>query len=78
MTGIVIRDDSDRTFLHRMIDTVKVGTEVTMGPERRTLPQNNKMWAMPTDVAMHKGTRWPFLRGGPVEAALHACLRPGG
>jgi hypothetical protein len=54
MTGIVIQSDSDRAFLHRMIDTVQVGTEVIMGPARRTDAQSMKMRAMLTDVAKQK------------------------
>lgn len=89
MSGIVIRNAEDRALLKRIIDDVKVGTEVRMGPPQRTVEQNAKMWAMLTDVAEqyeHNGRyyhpkQWKLLMlvafGKEIEfipTLLHASL----
>jgi hypothetical protein len=74
MTGILIMDDDDRVFLHRMIDDAKIGTLVEMRYEPATDDQRKKMWAMLGEVAeqyQHQGRfyakeQWKVLM-------MHAC-----
>jgi hypothetical protein len=74
MTGILIMDDSDRAFLHRMIDDAKPGTLVEMRYEPASDEQRKKMWAMLGEVAEqyeHQGRfydkqQWKILM-------MHAC-----
>lgn len=52
---------SDRATAHRWIDGLPVGTRVTFKGPQRTLEQNDRMWAMLTDIARQKtlnGRRW--------------------
>jgi hypothetical protein len=51
MTGIMIVDDDDRTFLHRMIEEAKPGTLVEMRQEPASEPQRKRMWAMLGEIA---------------------------
>ena len=74
MTGILIMDDGDRAFLHRMIDQAKTGTLVEMRPDPITDPQRKKIRAMCGEVAkqvQHNGRfydedQWKIL-------FMHAC-----
>ncbi|WP_439398470.1 recombination protein NinB [Bradyrhizobium sp. PMVTL-01] len=74
MSGIVIRDDRDRSFLCEMIATAKVGTIVEMRLDPLTDPQRKKIKAMCADVAkqvQHEGrfydaSQWQIL-------FMHAC-----
>lgn len=48
---VVIARASDREKLRRWIDAAPWNTRVELKGPRRTLPQNDRMWAMLTDVA---------------------------
>ena len=43
--------DRDRALAHRMIDDAPKGTRMEIKAQKRSLPQNDRMWAMLTDVA---------------------------
>lgn len=52
---------SDRATAHRWIDGLPIGTRVTFKGPQRTIEQNDRMWAMLTDIARQKtlnGRRW--------------------
>lgn len=74
MTGIMITGDSDRAFLHRMIDEANPGTLVEMRQDPASDPQRRKMRAMIGEVAkqiQHNGRfyepeQWKLL-------FMHAC-----
>jgi hypothetical protein len=74
MTGILILDDNDRAFLHRMIDEAKPGTLVEMRYEPASDEQRKKMRAMLGEIAeqyQHQGRfyaqeQWKVLM-------MHAC-----
>lgn len=51
---IVIYTDADRLRLGRYIDAAPTGTRVELKAAKRTLPQNDRMWAMLTDIAAQK------------------------
>ena len=51
MTGILIMDDSDRAFLHRMIDEARIGTVVEMRQGPSSDPQRRRLRAMLGEVA---------------------------
>lgn len=48
---ITIRGTDDRSRAHRWIDSAPAGTRLEFKKPRRSLPQNDRMWAMLTDVA---------------------------
>lgn len=48
---IVIKGSADRERASRLIAAVPAGTRVTVKGARRSLDQNNKMWAMLTELA---------------------------
>lgn len=52
MTGhtIILRGNRERA--HRIIDAAPVGSVVSVKPPRRTIPQNDKMHAMLSDVSV--------------------------
>jgi hypothetical protein len=73
---VVIRSSSDRERIARWARQAPAGTRVEFKQERRSLPQNDRMWAMLTDVSTQKkhcGRRytpdqWKVL-------FMHACGR---
>lgn len=48
---IIIRSDAERNRATHWVRTVPPGTRVEFKARRRTLPQNDRMWAMLTDIA---------------------------
>lgn len=54
MTGHTVILGSKRDYAHRLIDKAPAGSVVTFDPPRRTLPQNRKMQAMLTRLALAK------------------------
>jgi hypothetical protein len=45
---------ADRQRAHRYIGAAPFGTRVELKAAKRTLPQNDRMWAMLTDIARQK------------------------
>jgi len=74
MSGVVIRDDSDRAFLHRIIDEAITGTLVEMRYDPATDDQRKKMWAMLGDVArQHEHAGRYYAKEQWKILFLHAC-----
>ena len=48
---VVIRGRADRDRLMKLIDSVPFGTRVELKAAKRSLPQNDRFWAMLSDVA---------------------------
>lgn len=48
---ITIRSQEDRARAHRWIDGAPTGTRLEFKQAKRSLPQNDRLWAMLTDVA---------------------------
>lgn len=48
---VVIRSEADRTTVLTWATKAPVGTRVTFQRSKRTLPQNDKLWACLTDVS---------------------------
>lgn len=48
---ITIRGSADRLRIARMAEAVPFGTRVEFKASKRTLPQNDRMWAMLTDLS---------------------------
>lgn len=73
---LVLSTDSDRLKASHWIQKAPWGTRIEFKGSRRTLPQNDRMWAMLTDIAeqrTHMGNKytpdqWKVL-------FLHACGR---
>lgn len=73
---LILQTDSDRHKVANWAHTAPAGTRVTFQRAKRSLPQNDRMWAMLTDVAeqtTHIGKRytpdqWKVL-------FMHACGR---
>lgn len=51
---IAINSTADRERLARYIAQAPFGTRVELKAAKRTLPQNDRMWAMLTDIAAQK------------------------
>lgn len=74
MSVIVIYDQGDRSFVHRLIDTAIPGTRVQMLQPKHSDDQGRRLWAMLGDVARqvsHHGRnydpeQWRIL-------FMHAC-----
>lgn len=73
---VILRTKSDREKVSRWAEKLPPGTRIEFKEPKRTLPQNDRMWAMLTDVARqatHCGRRytadaWKIL-------FMHACGR---
>lgn len=48
---VIIRGATDRLRIANWADKAPVGTRVEFKASKRTLPQNDRMWAMLTDIA---------------------------
>lgn len=51
---ITIRGEADRQRAARAVQACPFGTRVEFKAAKRTLPQNDRMWAMLTDIAQQK------------------------
>lgn len=51
---VIIRGDTQRALAKRLIDKAPLGYVVTVKEQRRTGEQNDKLWAMLTDVSRAK------------------------
>ena len=49
-----IRGDYQRRLAHQLIDKAPLNAVVKVSPEKRTPAQNDKMWAMLSDVSRQK------------------------
>ena len=56
MTGhtVILHSDSQRQFAHELINKAPSGYVVKLSEPKRTLEQNDKMWAMLTDISKRK------------------------
>lgn len=71
---IVLHTQADRQKAAGWIAKAPPGTRVTFQAAKRTLPQNDRMWAMVTDVsqqAMHAGKRYTPDQWKLIF--MHAC-----
>jgi hypothetical protein len=48
---VIIRSPADRALATRWVNAVPVGARIEFKKPRRSLPQNDRMWAMLTDLA---------------------------
>jgi hypothetical protein len=58
---LVLNSAEERATARRWVDGLPQGTRVTFKGPQRTLEQNDRMWAMLTDIARQKtlhGRRW--------------------
>lgn len=51
---ITLTSDADRARARTYINSAPVGTRVELKASKRSLPQNDRMWAMLTDVSAQK------------------------
>jgi hypothetical protein len=73
---IVLNSTADRQRAHRYIGAAPFGSRLEVKAAKRTLPQNDRMWAMLTDIARQKDhcgrkytpDEWKVL-------FMHACGR---
>jgi hypothetical protein len=73
---VVIKSEADRNLICRWARQVEAGSRVEFKKAKRSLPQNDRMWAMLTDIATqkeHAGRKytpdqWKVL-------FMHACGR---
>lgn len=49
---VTLRNKADRDLASRWVEKAPFGTRVEFKASKRSLPQNDRMWAMLTDVAM--------------------------
>ena len=71
---LLILDCADaRAKAAKLARTAPPGTRVEFKATRRTLPQNDRMWAMLTDIASQCEIA-AAIHAGPMESAfMHAC-----
>lgn len=62
---VTIRDANDRNRLHHWINRAQIGTRVEFKAAKRTLEQNERMWAMLTDVALQ--CPWHGIKLKPAD-----------
>lgn len=65
---VIIRTDADRRLCKSTIDRLKAGDRVEFKKARRSLPQNDRFWAMLSDVARQKD--WHGVRLTPDDWKL--------
>lgn len=73
---IVLNSIPDRAQATKAIMHAPHGTRVELKAARRTLPQNERMWAMLTDIALqkeHAGRKWTPDQWKVLF--MHACGR---
>lgn len=71
---IVISDAEQRARAIRWCQHLPLGTRIEFKKTQRTLPQNDRMWAMLTDIseqAVHAGRR--FTPTGWKNLMMHGC-----
>ena len=49
---ITLHGNQDRLRAVRYVQSAPFGTRIEFKAEKRTLPQNDRMWAMLTDIAL--------------------------
>ena len=79
---VILRGDTQRAFAKSLIDVAPVDAVVTIKEGGRTVPQNDKMWAMISDVSRAKpeGRVWitDVWKAGFMHALGHEILwQPG-
>jgi hypothetical protein len=70
----IINGNPDRETLRKWVTQAPFGTTVTLKKPGRTIPQNDRMWAMLTDVAtqvQHNGRRYSIEQWKCLF--MHAC-----
>jgi hypothetical protein len=65
---ITIRDDADRQRASTWATKAPAGTRIEYKAARRTLPQNDRLWAMLTDIATQ--VKWHGLKLSPADWKL--------
>lgn len=73
---LVLKHDADRTLAKRWVDQMPSGSRLEFKKPKRSLPQNDRLWAMLTDIATQKEhcgrrytpSQWKVL-------FMHACGR---
>jgi hypothetical protein len=51
---VILRGHSQRVLAKNMIDAAPINAVVRIAPEKRSLDQNSKMWAMLSDISRAK------------------------
>ena len=71
----ILHSASQRAYAHRLVDAAPVGSVVTVKPPGRTLPQNDKMHAMLTDLARAKpdGRNMPIHKWKALAMDMAGC-----
>lgn len=72
-TAAVIITDATRAKVRGWVEKAPAGTHVTFKGPRRSLPQNDKMWAMLTDISGQ--LTWHGMKYSPEDwkdYAMHA------
>lgn len=65
---VILRTPADRTKAKTWIDAAPVGTRVEFKKARRSIPQNDRMWATLTDVA--EQATWHGIKLAPDDWKL--------
>lgn len=51
---VIIRGKSQREFAHSLVEAAPINATVRVSAAKRTIPQNDRMWAMISDVSRAK------------------------
>jgi hypothetical protein len=49
-----LRGEYQRRLAHQLIDKAPINAVIKISPEERSVSQNDKMWAMISDISRHK------------------------
>lgn len=73
---IVVQSRADRERAHNWIDRAPPGTRIDFKGPRRSVEQNDKLWAMLTDISLQKEISGRRFTPDQLKVIfLHACSR---
>ena len=53
-SAIIRKGPAGRSFAYRLVDSAPEGSVVKIDPPRRTIPQNDRLWAILTEISAAK------------------------
>ena len=65
-SAIIRKGPAGRSFAYRLVDCAPEGSIVEVKPPRRTIPQNDRLWAMLLPDKPSHTTKTPKLNFNPV------------
>ena len=73
--AFVINSTAARDRARNVIAQCPFGTRIELKASKRSLPQNSRLWAMLSDVAMQTEAPRPQIHARSMESSVHERLR---